>query len=68
MYRLTVHAVEIMDLYDITATLLEDQGPEGWQRIATTHDTVSLGPEDSQLDSFQRILCAIAQWSNRTIQ
>lgn len=68
MYRLTVHVVEVMDLYDVTAVLLEDQGEGGWQRLATTHATETLSDDDSQMDPFQRILCAIGQWANSTIR
>lgn len=68
MYRLSVHVVEVMDLYDITAVLLEDTEHAGWQRLATTHATETLADDDSQLDAFQRILCAIGQWANSSIR
>lgn len=68
MYRLTVHVVEVMDLYDITAVLLEDSEGSGWARLATTHATETLADDDSQMDPFARILCAIGQWANSTIR
>lgn len=68
MYRLSLTVVEILDLYDVTAVLLSDEEGDGWQRIATTSDTLSLNDGDSQLDPFARILAATKQWSIRAIQ
>lgn len=67
MYRLTVQVVQVMDLYDVTATLFEDQGPDvGWHAVAQRSDTVAWSLSGSG-DAFHSILEALRLWSEMTI-
>lgn len=67
MYRLTVQVVQVMDLYDVSATLFEDQGPDlGWHAVAHRSDTLSWSVSGSG-DPFHSILEALRLWSEMTI-
>lgn len=68
MYRLAVTVVEVMDLYDVHATLWETSDLGFTERISTTHSTLARGDEAWTSDPFQSILGAIKQWSEMTIQ
>jgi hypothetical protein len=68
MYRLTVTVVEVMDLYDIHATLWDTSDVTGaTERISHSHSTLGSDPL-AALDPFASILYAIKQWSEMTIQ
>lgn len=68
MYRLAVTVVEVMDLYDVHATLWETSDLGFTERISTTHATLSRPAEGWSEDAFQSILSALAQWSEMTIR
>jgi hypothetical protein len=67
MYRLVLTVVQVMDLYDIHASLweaVEDQG--SMVEVAMNHMTVA-GDPYGNADPFSSIISAIREWSDRAI-
>jgi hypothetical protein len=67
MYRLVLTVVQVMDLYDIHASLWEapdDGGPN--LEVAMNHMTVA-GDPWGNADPFSSIISAIREWSDRAI-
>lgn len=68
MYQLHVTVTQIMDMYDVRASLLSDEGGNGWERVADTSDTLALAPEEETIDPFVDIINVLCKWSVRTIR
>jgi len=67
MYRLVLTVVQVMDLYDIHASLWEspdDGGPN--LEVGANHMTVA-GDPYGNADGFASIISAIREWSERAI-
>ena len=68
MYRISVHVVEIMDIYDIHASLWETTDDGVTSLLAVQHDSVPAVAYPLSTDAFGSIINAIREWSFRAIQ
>lgn len=67
MYRMTVTIVEVMNLYDVHATLWDTSDVTGaTERISHTHTSIP-GDRSPYVDPFASILNAIREWAEMTI-
>jgi hypothetical protein len=68
MYRIVLTVVEMLDIYDVHASLWETDDNGETVLVATQHDSIPSVAYPLSSDSFASIITALREWSFRTIQ